>query len=116
MQGLETFAYSILCHLNAYCDALTLQQAVNEFPSKDTRGDSNCFAGYFIYLNWLPSYFNKVLGVNLRSSALLSFLPWLVMAIGCSAAGVIADKQVASGALLDNLQAYPIWFFAESVP
>lgn len=53
--------------------------------------------GYFIYLNWLPSYFNKVLGVNLRSSALLSFLPWLVMAIGCSAAGVIADKQVSSG-------------------
>jgi len=56
-----------------------------------------CRAGYFIYLNWLPTYFNKVLGVNLRSSALLSFLPWLVMALGCSLAGVIADRMVASG-------------------
>lgn len=54
-------------------------------------------AGYFIYLNWLPSYFNRILGVNVRSSALLSFLPWLVMAIGCSVAGVIADKQVTAG-------------------
>ena len=59
---------------------------------------SDCLhTGYFIYLNWLPSYFNRVLGVNLRSSALLAFLPWLVMAIGCSVAGVIADKQVAAG-------------------
>ena len=54
-------------------------------------------AGYFIYLNWLPTYFNRVLGVNLRSSAALSFLPWLVMAVGCSLAGVVADKMVASG-------------------
>jgi len=54
-------------------------------------------AGYFIYLNWLPTYFNRVLGVNLRSSALLSFLPWLVMAVGCSLAGIVADRLVASG-------------------
>ena len=57
-------------------------------------------AGYFIYLNWLPTYFNKAFGVNVRSSAVLAFLPWLVMAIGCSVAGVIADKQVASGTVI----------------
>jgi hypothetical protein len=61
-------------------------------------------AGYFIYLNWLPTYFNRVLGVNLRSSALLSFLPWLVMAVGSSLAGIIADKLVASG---EPMQTHP---------
>jgi ACS family sodium-dependent inorganic phosphate cotransporter/ACS family sodium-dependent inorganic phosphate cotransporter-like MFS transporter 9 len=35
--------------------------------------------GYFIYLNWMPIYFNKVLKFNVRTSALYSFLPWLVM-------------------------------------
>jgi MFS family permease len=65
---------------------------------RDVLGCSIAYcAGYFIYLNWLPTYFNRVLGVNLRSSALLSFLPWLVMAVGCSLAGIIADKMVASG-------------------
>lgn len=43
--------------------------------------------GYFIYLNWMPSYFIKALGVDLRSSSFLSFLPWTVMAVGSSAAG-----------------------------
>lgn len=43
--------------------------------------------GYFIYLNWMPSYFNKALGMDLRSSSWLAFLPWLVMAAGSSFAG-----------------------------
>ena len=43
--------------------------------------------GYFIYLNWMPSYFVKALGFNLRASSFLSFLPWTVMAVGSSAAG-----------------------------
>ena len=62
-----------------------------------TLSDQSAATGYFIYLNWLPSYFHRELGVNLRSSALLSFLPWLVMAIGCSVAGIIADHLVSSG-------------------
>lgn len=53
--------------------------------------------GYFIYLNWMPTYFNNALGFDLRSSSLLSFLPWLVMATGSSLAGFIADALVKSG-------------------
>lgn len=55
--------------------------------------------GYFIYLNWMPTYFYKVLGVDLRASALMSFLPWAVMAVGSSASGVVSDALVRSGAL-----------------
>ena len=43
--------------------------------------------GYFIYLNWMPSYFVRVLGVDLRASSFLSFLPWTVMAVGSTSAG-----------------------------
>ncbi|KAI8477407.1 MAG: hypothetical protein J3K34DRAFT_515747 [Monoraphidium minutum] len=53
--------------------------------------------GYFIYLNWMPTYFSKVLGFDLRASSLLSFLPWLVMATGSSAAGFLADSLIARG-------------------
>lgn len=53
--------------------------------------------GYFIYLNWMPSYFNKVLGLDLRASSFVSFLPWLVMAAGSSFAGVLADGLVSKG-------------------
>lgn len=53
--------------------------------------------GYFIYLNWMPTYFYKVLGVDLRSSALMSFLPWLVMALGSSASGILSDALIRSG-------------------
>jgi nitrate/nitrite transporter NarK len=45
----------------------------------------------------MPTYFNNALGFDLRSSSLLSFLPWLVMATGSSLAGVIADSLVKSG-------------------
>ncbi|GBF90924.1 anion transporter, chloroplastic-like [Raphidocelis subcapitata] len=53
--------------------------------------------GYFIYLNWMPTYFSRALGFDLRASSLLSFLPWLVMAVGSSAAGVLADSLIARG-------------------
>ena len=55
--------------------------------------------GYFIYLNWMPSYFVKALGVDLRASSILSFLPWTVMAVGSTSAGllsgIITQRQVA---------------------
>ena len=44
--------------------------------------------GYFIYLNWMPSYFVRALGVDLRASSFLSFLPWTVMAVGSTSAGL----------------------------
>jgi len=50
--------------------------------------------GYFIYLNWMPTYFYKVLGMNLRASSYSSLLPWIAMAIGSSAAGIVADTLV----------------------
>ncbi|GLC37990.1 hypothetical protein PLESTB_000448400 [Pleodorina starrii] len=53
--------------------------------------------GYFIYLNWMPTYFNKALGFDLRSSSFTAFLPWLVMAVGSSLAGLLADALVARG-------------------
>eukprot|EP00775_Hariotina_reticulata_P012650 gene12650-12778_t len=53
--------------------------------------------GYFIYLNWMPSYFSRALGFDLRSSSFLSLVPWLVMAVGSSAAGFLADSLIASG-------------------
>ena len=53
--------------------------------------------GYFIYLNWMPSYFVKALGVDLRASSFLSFLPWTVMALGSTSAGQLAtDLDTAS--------------------
>lgn len=89
--------------------------------------------GYFIYLNWMPSFFYKVpwrfpgccvgacmagtqlhcvcvytcaaccqymhcpvqaLGLDLKASSFLSLLPWVVMAVGSSAAGLLADALV----------------------
>ncbi|KAF8067233.1 PHT4 [Scenedesmus sp. PABB004] len=53
--------------------------------------------GYFIYLNWMPSYFSRALGFDLRASSFLSLVPWLVMAVGSSAAGFLADGLLARG-------------------
>jgi sugar phosphate permease len=52
---------------------------------------------YFIYLNWMPMYFNKVLGFNMRASALYSFLPWVVMSAMSYVAGWVADTLVNNG-------------------
>ena len=52
--------------------------------------------GYFMYLNWMPTYFYKVLGMNLRASSFMSFVPWLVMAIGSVSAGYLCDYLVNS--------------------
>jgi len=54
--------------------------------------------GYFIYLNWMPTYFSRTLGLGFAASSALSFLPWLAMAVGSSVAGVLADGLVARGA------------------
>ena len=51
--------------------------------------------GYFLFLNWLPAYFFNTLGLDLKSSSLMSFLPWLAMAAGSSLAGVLADHLVS---------------------
>eukprot|EP01025_Chloroclados_australasicus_P039277 TRINITY_DN4059_c0_g2_i1.p1 TRINITY_DN4059_c0_g2~~TRINITY_DN4059_c0_g2_i1.p1 ORF type:complete len:491 (+),score=64.78 TRINITY_DN4059_c0_g2_i1:26-1474(+) len=53
--------------------------------------------GYFILLGWMPTYFSKQLGFNLRDSSLSSLLPWLVMAIGSTVMGTLADKLLQMG-------------------
>jgi len=53
--------------------------------------------GYFIYLNWMPTYFYKVLGMNLRASSFMSFVPWLVMAMGSVTTGIVTDLLINSG-------------------
>ena len=50
--------------------------------------------GYFIYLNWMPTYFYKVLGMNLRASSFMSFVPWLVMAVGSITTGIVTDVLI----------------------
>lgn len=40
---------------------------------------------------------HQVLGLNLRSSAFLSLLPWVVMAVGSTSAGLLADGLVKGG-------------------
>eukprot|EP00884_Botryococcus_braunii_P012813 jgi/Botrbrau1/21532/Bobra.174_2s0035.1 len=54
--------------------------------------------GYFIYLNWMPSYFYQTLGLDLKASSMFAFLPWTVMAVGSSLAGVLVDWLLARGA------------------
>ena len=50
--------------------------------------------GYFIFLSWIPAYFAKVFQLDLKSSALMSFAPWVAMAVGSSFAGLLADSLV----------------------
>jgi predicted MFS family arabinose efflux permease len=50
--------------------------------------------GYFIFLSWIPSFFNAVYGLNMRESSFMAFVPWIAMALGSSFAGVVADKLV----------------------
>jgi len=52
---------------------------------------------YFIYLNWLPTYFYQALGVNLKASTLYSVGPWVAMAVFSYVAGFAADRLVNSG-------------------
>ncbi len=37
-----------------------------------------CSCRYFIYLNWMPTYFSVIFGMDVKSSSYLSFLPWTV--------------------------------------
>lgn len=51
--------------------------------------------GYFIYLSWIPSFFSSMYGLDLQRSSFMAFVPWIAMAVGSSAAGVLADALVA---------------------
>lgn len=51
---------------------------------------------YFIYLNWLPAFFHNAMGLNVRSSALFTFLPWVAMARSHTSAAAIASLAMAT--------------------
>ena len=53
--------------------------------------------GTFILLTWMPTYYNQVLGLDLKSSGFFSVLPWVTMAISANIGGWIADTLVAKG-------------------
>jgi len=53
--------------------------------------------GTFILLTWMPTYYNQVLGLDLKSSGLFSVLPWITMAISANIGGWIADSLVERG-------------------
>ncbi|GMH39532.1 hypothetical protein BSKO_07430 [Bryopsis sp. KO-2023] len=53
--------------------------------------------GYFICLGWMPTYFHKALGLNILASGYFSFVPWLTMALGSLASGLMADSAVSNG-------------------
>jgi len=60
--------------------------------------------GYFIYLSWMPSYFHQALGLDLRASSFLAFLPWAVRGGGAvrpdsPAAGQLAGAPGAHAAV-----------------
>jgi MFS transporter, ACS family, solute carrier family 17 (sodium-dependent inorganic phosphate cotransporter), other len=53
--------------------------------------------GTFILLTWMPTYYNQVLGLDLKSSGFFSVLPWVTMAISANVGGWIADTLVEKG-------------------
>lgn len=45
--------------------------------------DSRMFmCSYFIYLNWMPTYFSVIFDLDVKSSSYFSFLPWTVSCKG----------------------------------
>jgi hypothetical protein len=49
------------------------------------------------HLCGLSSVIEQTLGLNLRTSAFLSLLPWAVMAVGSTSAGLLADSYIRRG-------------------
>mmetsp|Transcript_4463 Transcript_4463/g.11598 ORF Transcript_4463/g.11598 Transcript_4463/m.11598 type:complete len:499 (-) Transcript_4463:3993-5489(-) len=60
--------------------------------------------GYFIYLSWLPTYFNRQFSLNLASSSIFSLLPWAVMAVCSPMSGVLADWLVKNGTSVKSVR------------
>ena len=60
--------------------------------------------GYFVFLNWLPSFFAGVLGADLRASAAWSVAPWAAMAAGAAGSGLVGDWAVSGGAAVRDVR------------
>lgn len=57
----------------------------------------------------------QVLGFDIRGSSLVSFLPWLVMAVGSSLAGIAADAMIKKGMMVASVRKI-LQAFAFGVP
>lgn len=53
--------------------------------------------GYFVLLSWMPIYFTKVFGVNLKQAAWFSAAPWAMMAGIGLIAGTSSDRLIIAG-------------------
>ncbi|KAH0997476.1 hypothetical protein GBA52_021340 [Prunus armeniaca] len=53
--------------------------------------------GFFIFLSWMPIYFNSVYHVDLRQAAWFSAVPWTVMAIMGYIGGLWSDIMIRNG-------------------
>ena len=60
--------------------------------------------GYFVFLNWLPTFFSTVLGTDLRASAAWSVAPWAAMACGAAGSGLVGDWAVAGGVAVRDVR------------
>ena len=54
------------------------QLATSRFVNMCLADCSVFSCSYFIYLNWMPTYFSVIFDMDVRSSSYLSFLPWTV--------------------------------------
>ncbi|KAB2620573.1 anion transporter 4 [Pyrus ussuriensis x Pyrus communis] len=53
--------------------------------------------GFFIFLSWMPIYFNSVYHVDLRQAAWFSAVPWSVMAVMGYVGGLWSDILIRNG-------------------
>lgn len=63
-----------------------------------------CTWGYFVLLAWLPTYLYSRFDLNIKTSALLSALPWLAMFVFANVGGFTADAMLARGFSVTNVR------------
>lgn len=52
---------------------------------------------FYVLLSWLPSYFNKELGIGVAGAGLFSIAPWVTMFLVTNSAAWVADGMVRRG-------------------
>ena len=64
---------------------------------------------YFIYLNWMPTYFSIIFGLDIKSSSYFSFLPWTVDSafLGAIMKHHYLELMLASPLLTDRGMLFP---------
>ena len=55
----------------------------------------------YVFLGWLPSYFNSVQGISIAGSGLFAALPWIAMSLMLYVASAQADGLLAIGKNID---------------